>query len=589
VTQQSSRRPALHRILGSALALVLMLGLQAVLPSAHADAATNTLTLKVISARTEPRFNGGAGVTKGAAIPNFKYIINVDNTGTTQQRSPAPGSGCLATDPGYPANCHWTSIAERPAPSPIYTQGDESDFPMANLPNGRYLISVLADGYKIDGAHFTVPLPDPVAGANVTVELQPNPLPDSTLRGQVFSDTASTNGAQDVDEPGLAGFVGHINDTLGEVTTDVYGNPLCTTYVGENPVTHEIPLASLDADKLPIVNVPGGHCLSNADGLLTIPHLGTNRYAFSATPPDGQTWIQTTTLEGNHDFDAWLMEGSTGYDTEFVLAGEPVPQPIFGFVDPRSTITGGTGHIKGVVVGIKTYNPPRGGAFDPWGGNTGTKVDAPIVRPWLSLADLQAGDVAVWIGQGNADGTFDISGVPDGNYQLSWWDEPQNYNLNLINVTVANGETVQMGNLPLNGWWTKYEGVVFNDTNRNGVKDPGEPGLQPHHAPGGELTARPWPVRGDDRPERPLPLRERLSARLLERDGELQRLLLHHRGYLPGRQPAHPDHGQGSRRRCQRAQHHRPQRPHGLGRPRLRPDGCHVQPGRFLSELCGSP
>src|SRR5665647_927200 len=42
-----------------------------------------------------------------------------------------------------------------------------------------------------------------------------------------------------------------------------------------------------------------------------------------------------------------------------------------------------------------------------------------------------------------------------------------------------------MGVLPLAGWWTFFDGYVFNDTNRNGVKDPGEPGL-----PGYTLTLR---------------------------------------------------------------------------------------------------
>ncbi len=72
----------------------------------------------------------------------------------------------------------------------------------------------------------------------VVVEVQPNPLPDATLRAQVYQDEATTNGAIDNSEDGLAGFQGHINDTLGEVTTDVYGNPLCTTYVGENAGLH---------------------------------------------------------------------------------------------------------------------------------------------------------------------------------------------------------------------------------------------------------------------------------------------------------------------------------------------------------------
>ena len=319
----------------TALALALSVALVGALPAPAAHAATNTLTVQVVSARTEPRAFAGTGVAQGDPITSFQYIINVDNTGTTEQRSPAPGTGCSSDDPGYPATCAWPSIAEGAHASPIYTQGDQQDFGAGlYLPDGRYLISVIADGYKIDGAHFTVPLPDP---GLVTVELQPNPLPDSTLRAQVFEDSAFTNGTIDQGEPGLAGFVGHINDTLGEVSTDVYGNPLCTTYVGEDPVTHEIPLASLDADMLPVVDITGGNCLSDADGLLTIPHLGSNRYTMTATPPDGQTWIQTTTLEGNHDWDAWIMEGSTGFDTEFAVAGEPVPAPIFGFVAPRTT------------------------------------------------------------------------------------------------------------------------------------------------------------------------------------------------------------------------------------------------------------
>ncbi|MEQ6901411.1 SdrD B-like domain-containing protein [Nocardioides sp. YIM 152588] len=444
-------------------------------------APTNDLGIAVVSARTEPRAFGGAGVSAGDAVDQFKWMINVDNTGTTDQRSPQAGTGCSTADAGYPGSCDWPSIGEIRESSPIYAHGDETDLTGGStltLPDGRYLISVLADGYKIDGAHFTVPLPDTDP---LQVELQPNPLPDSTLRAQVFSDTAPTNGTLDVGDAPLAGFQGHVADTLGELTTDVYGNALCTTYVGEDPDTHEIPLADLDADMLPVVDVEGGTCLSDADGLLTIPHLGPNRYALSVTPPDSETWIQTTTLEGNHDWDTWLMEGATGYDTEFVVAGEQVPQPIFGFAPPikngQPLDGAASGHITGTVVGINSYTPPKGGSYNYFGGNTGTKIKHPIDRPWLSLADLNGGDQAVWVGRGNANGSFDISGVPDGDYSLSWWDQPQDYNLNLINVSIRDGATENMGNIPLNGWWTEYEGYVFNDTNRNGVKDPGENGI----------------------------------------------------------------------------------------------------------------
>ena len=473
------KRSTWQRIVNAATSTAMVVAMLVALPALPAQAAsTSDLSLKVSSARTEPRAFAGTGVDKGADIPNFTYLINEDNTGTSAQRSPAPGSGCAATDPGYPADCDWPSIKEVPhTTSPIIRQGNQDDFASGlTLPNGRYLISVLADGYKIDGAHFSMPLPE---SGLVTVELQPNPLPDSTLRAFIFQDTAPTNGANDQGEPGLAGFVGHIADTLGELQTDVYGNPLCTVYEGENSDTHVIPLASLDANMSPVpIAGTGGHCVSDANGLLTMPHLGSNRYTLTATAPDGQMWIQTTTLEGNHDFDTWLMEGSTGYDTEALVAGEPVPGPIFGFAPPTNTLTASAaGRITGVVVSAKQYTPPKGGDSNYWLGLSGSKIGKPIVRPWLSLADLQHGDQAVWVGQGDANGAFDISGVPAGNYTLSWWDEPQNYFINMVNVTVSDGETVQMGNVLTSGWWTDYDGYVFNDTNRNGVKDPGESGL----------------------------------------------------------------------------------------------------------------
>ncbi len=473
--------------LASVVVTTAMLAVVPLAPPASA-ATTNTLHLNVTSARTEPLALDGTGVTKGAHVPHFKFLINKDATGTTAQRNPNPGSGCAATDNNYPTSCHWPSIEEPSGWAPIVTQGDESDLASGlDLPSGRYLISVLADGYAIDGAHFTMPLTAPGV---VDVGLQPDPLPDTTLKGQVFMDNAPTNMGPDTGEEPLPGFLGHAFDTLGEIQTDVYGNPLCTTYVGENPVTHEIPRTSppLDADKVPVVDKVGGKCLSDADGIVTIPHLGPNRYTLSVTPPPtgplaGRKWVQTSTLEGNHDYDSWQLPGDTGFDPTFTVGGEIAPLPIFGFVNPLkdgaplSTAASATAHIKGTVVGISTYTPPKGGSFDFWGGNTGTKLKHPIDTPWLSLTDLDAGDVAVWVGHGNADGSFDIPGVPDGNYQLAWYDEPQDYNLNFNNITVKNGQTLNLGSLPLNGWWTEWDGYVFDDQNRNGVKDPGEKGI----------------------------------------------------------------------------------------------------------------
>ncbi|MEO8329250.1 MAG: hypothetical protein ABI586_04515, partial [Candidatus Nanopelagicales bacterium] len=355
----TKRHPWWSRVRDVTVALGLALGTLTLVPAAPAQAAapTNDLSVNIVSARTEARAFDGAGVNKGDAIPDFKYVINNDETGTTDVRNPLPGSGCASTDPGYPSSCDWQSIKEPSGWSSIYDQGNQADLPLTNIPDGRYLISVLADGYKIDGAHFCVETTGNVPGCDAPLDgtlditMQPTPLPDATLRASVFEDNAPTDGQQDTGEAPLDGFVGHIVDTLGEIQTDVYGNPLCTRYEGENLDTYEIPLGSLDDDMLPIpITGSGGHCVSDASGMLAIPHLGSNRYAVSVTPPDGETWIQTTTLEGNHDYDAWVMEGDTGFDQTFVRGGELVPLPIFGFVKPLHNgmpLSGAAGHIKG--------------------------------------------------------------------------------------------------------------------------------------------------------------------------------------------------------------------------------------------------
>ena len=481
-------------------------------PAAPAAAITNTIALNVISARSEPRAFPPDGVSKGDTIANFKYIINEDNTGTTDLKPDALGnlpvecspvlSDGTTPNPDYPNSCPWLSIAGSASYSSIFTQGNQSDFPLT-LPDGRYLISVLADGYRLDGAHFTIPLTIPDGQTTpgvVTVELQPFPLPDATIRTWVFEDISPTNGAPDAPvENGLGGFQGHIADYIGEVTTDVYGNPLCTRYVDENPETFQIPdNALVDGAPVPRTDLPSGVCLSKmlgtaaqvlADpylyttdplqvGMLAIPHVGPNRYALSAVRPDGTNWIQTTTLEGNHDWDAWVMEGATGYDTEFVVAGEVFPATFFGFVQPTNNFTNvnNTGSITSVVTAVNAYVPPKGGITgEP--GLMGAKVNHVIDGPWISLSDLNNGDTAAWIGQGDVNGKFTIPNVPDGDYSIAVWDEPQDYILSFFNVTVRNGETVDLGATNLNGWWTTFDGYVFNDLNANGRRDPGEPGM----------------------------------------------------------------------------------------------------------------
>ncbi len=454
-------------------------------PPSSAQATTTTIGLRVVSARTEPRALDGAGVTRGDPVTEYQFIINLDNTGDPlQPRYPdcAPWMDAEHTvpNPDYPANCEWPSVRSQPGASPIVTQGDHTilnESTGIDLPPGDYLISVLAPGFKLDGTWFSVPMEEP---GIVEVQAQPLPLPTATLRTRVFEDRM-VNGQFDAPlEQGLPGFRAVIADIAGEITVDAFGNPLCTEYE-RDPNTGEL-LYDEEGAPIPVPDT-GGECVSDENGDIVIPHVSPNRYEFFVVPPEGEAWIQTTTLEGGLGWDTWLQEAGTGLDNEFVVAAEPFPWAMHGFVRPMNelTDTSVTGGIRGTIVAATVYVPMSGGLpyyGDTWGGLSGAKVTGPVPRPWIALNDLLGGDTAVYIGQGAEDGSFQIDHVPDGDYSLTYWDSRNlRYLLEFVQVSVVDGQMVDIGTPFMTGWFSRIEGHVFVDDNGNGKRDPDEQGV----------------------------------------------------------------------------------------------------------------
>jgi uncharacterized repeat protein (TIGR01451 family) len=449
----------------SSRAILLRLWVLVMLLVAQVPLVTSTAQAKPATATTNHMSLVVLDASNQTEISSYKYLINVDNTGNPLQDRNA---GCSPENPGYPDSCDWPSIREVPGAAPIFAQGTQDDFNgnILNglvLPDGKYLVSVMANGYKIGGIHFTMPMDE---AGNVTVFLQPHPLPAATMRIKVFEDNASVNGQMDTDEHGLEGFHVVINDILGQVSTDIFGNPLCTTY---------------DAGGTPTGIHEYGCTISDANGDLAIPNLGPNRFDVAVVPPAGTDWTETTTLEGSPSWDTWLAEGASGLDNEFVVAGEPFPWTIFGFVKPTDHLnSGATGGVSGTLISASVYLPQQGALpyfGDIWSGFNGTKVNGPITDGWVALSDLQNGDQAVYVQRANPDGTFAIHNVPDGNYLFTWWDQNLHYILDWIQVTVSDGQMTDIGTPMLTGWFTKVEGYVFNDLNSNGKRDDGEPGI----------------------------------------------------------------------------------------------------------------
>ena len=155
--------------------------------------------------------------------------------------------------------------------------------------------------------------------------------------------------------------------------------------------------------------LPERRATAAIEGKLTIPHLGSNRYARRSPLPTGRPGSRrppsratTTSTPGS-----WRARpASTPSSSSRVSRSRSrssassrrrTTPPLDGSPRAHQGRRGGDQHL---------HARPRAASFDFWGGNTGTKVEHAIDRAWLSLADLEDGDVAVWVGRGNADGTL---------------------------------------------------------------------------------------------------------------------------------------------------------------------------------------
>jgi len=346
------------------------------------------------------------------------------------------------------------------------------------------------------------------------------------------------------------------------------GNPNAKP-MGTNPPpiseTQQLNVANLPASTVPTPPgvLPDG---SNAEGPLC-PTQNTSTASSASGAgihlPDYPCWVQTDTLEGQHDIDVWLQANDTGLDTEMTVGGEVIPWVRYGFVlagcapsdptkyarglnfygnFPHSTwtnpasclqdstnpalggkfpyqslshgadttvltgrVTGQNGYIPGVASGLQGTSAQTNGQGDfklePQPADENCK-DIPVAagaaqtaarngcqylkHAWVAMSNLNGNDLTTYVMPANPDGTFAIHNVPAGSYSLAFWDQPEDYIFDSVNVTVtdqevanyqAHGTTTDVGTLPLLSWFTRIYGHVFLDLNGNGRQDPGEPGV----------------------------------------------------------------------------------------------------------------
>lgn len=621
--QPSKRHLSLGKVIGTLTAVMgltlpiqLATPVRAATPADGCSGASTALGSLCVESSTDGSATAPYVTTvhQGDRISTFKWLVNEDDSTGDPSFTAANAAACLprrasvdaATAASNPAlaiyqnagtapltECPWPSVHASAAHSTVIANGNQDD--VANLAhlgviagsviagNHRYLLSVTAPNFKIDGVHFEVRAGSVYSvneevGMPFVVRMNPLPKKTATVRIHVYNDNASTNGQWDgqtetlvtcadatpqqvaancggsrdanvVGDPStdMSGFSVQITDVLNPVTTDVYGNPLCTRYETDasgnvllnddgtpNPVVFHDSNVATGTDTNSIIPLPGGasggmlagtesSCISDHYGDIVIPNMGPNRYAATVIPPDprahnGDKWVQTTTLEGGHDWDTWNIEGGSGYDTEMIVGGERVSPVAHGFVklthtdqiwnDAQAAGKGSalensyynaghgfsdpltTENKHGVLTGIIAI----GRAYIGSGGKSalaGTnlanaKKDGVIKDGLISVSCLATcsapTDTMVWAGRARADGTFDVTGLETGDYSVAFWDEAQSYIMAVLQYHVTSSSdpaiaVTNAGDILLPGWFTDLHGSVFNDLNGDGIRQPNEPGI----------------------------------------------------------------------------------------------------------------
>ncbi len=377
----------------------------------------------------------------------------------------------------------------------------------------------------------------------LTVYAAPTPFPPSKLSVFVFEDDFPLNGEQDGgggmgavntnNEAGLGHFnitlfddAGGTGDATGQMTYDMFNQPLSNSLAGTidpvstldacpisansrigtlqdsngnpilDPITHKPVLDPTQTGITgTIVTCPtfesDGKTPSPLAGQAVVANLMPGRYGVVATPgadriARGEEWLQTNTLDGQKAHDSFLRIQEPSYFQEYGPAGFHVS---IGFANPAiingrltgvcngndATVTGVTNctnSVTGIVTTSRMSRTPDERLY-----SSGDNSSFAFTQCFVSFGDPDGEDFAFT--KCNADGTFTLSGLPDGDWRVTVFDQWNDMLVDGLStpVRLANGATADLGQIATNQWQANLYTKSFIDLNGNGIQDPGEPGL----------------------------------------------------------------------------------------------------------------
>jgi Bacterial Ig domain len=374
-------------------------------------------------------------------------------------------------------------------------------------PAKHYYVSILpgnalsADGSNAIGGGEVKRLGAGWAPLNIKVES--SPLPPAQMSIYLYEDDQPTNGQNEPVERPLGGFnvilndpAGRTGDIAGQQTYDAFNMPLSNALLGRPGCPDELnaqtngPGTSSSGHLVGVIytcpndpneGTPAADPVKYAlAGHALIKNLTPARYDVIAHPGAaraGEQWWQTETLEGTAAQDAFVGVNEPTYFQEF---GPPGPHVTIGFVNPghvasfaQANNLTGTHTITGKITNQHMSHPSNVTLYDSESYDLLSATTCQVV-----LNSQGGGGSAVASAQCQPDGTFTLTGVPAGDFDLAIFDQWLDQIIQNVAVTVpAATQTVSMGNIPVLSWFTQYDQNIFMDTNGNGKMDPDEQGI----------------------------------------------------------------------------------------------------------------
>jgi hypothetical protein len=345
---------------------------------------------------------------------------------------------------------------------------------------------------------------------SVNVTLEQTPFATAKIAVFVFEDDSPLNGESDVHggtdvlgtsrEPGLGGFeirlfdaAGGTGDSTGQMTYDMFNMPLSNSLANTvDQLTHlnACPISSnLDGLIGVIVTCPyyesDGKTVSPLIGQAVIANMMPGRYGVQATAgadriSRGEEWLQTNTLDGQKAHDSFIKVGGPAYFQEFGPAGFHVS---IGFANPKIINNrladvckaAGANSCKNKLTGLVT-DMHQSRTPDQRLYSSGTRDALAFTQCYISVGDPDDDDFAFT--KCDADGRFAFSGLPDGNWRITLFDQWNDQIVDGLSTPVSlhGGQSLDM-QIPVQQWHTNIYTTSFFDTNGNGVRDPNEQGV----------------------------------------------------------------------------------------------------------------